>query len=146
MDTSFREVKWASLGLLLLLESICWLLSVYKKPPGGSLLQKVNVLKEDKWFLQLEFDNQSFATAHLEQCVKNHWAFLGNKSASSRVIKLYGLKRQIIGCLTQVLSHSDFSIPGYSFEISLIKTFSVEITKVMNRQACHTTQESPQIM
>lgn len=145
METFSREVKWASLGLLLLLEFIFWLLGAYKKPPGGTLLQKANVLKEDRWFLQLAFDNQSFAPAHLEQCAKDHWAFIGNKSASSRVIKLYGLKRQIVGCLRQLLSHLDFSIPGYSFEISLIKTFAVEITKVMNWQACHILQKSPQI-
>lgn len=65
-------------------------------------------------------------------------------SAGSRMIKLYRLKRQIMGCLTQLLSHLDFSIPGYSFEISLIKTFAVEIIKVMNWQACHILQKSPQ--
>lgn len=48
------------------------------------------------------------------------------------MIKLCRLKRQIIGCLAQLLNHLDLSIPGYSFEISLIKTFAIEIIKVMN--------------
>lgn len=61
------------------------------------------------------------------------------------MIKLYRLKRQIIGCLARLLSHLDLSIPGYSFEISLIKTFAIEIIKVMNWQICHALQKSPQI-
>lgn len=109
-------------------------------------MQKANVLKEDKRFLQQTLGKQSFTTVHLV-CVyvKDHWVFLGNKSVSSRMIKLYRLKRQTIGCLTQLLSHLDFSIPGYSFEISLTKIFAVEIIKVMNWQACHILQKSPQI-
>lgn len=62
----------------------------------------------------------SFTTVYLEQYLKDHWIFLGNK----RVLALgwANWKRQLIGCLTQLfLSHLDFSIPGYSFEISLKK-------------------------
>lgn len=91
------------------------LLVCTRKPPGHTLLWKANVVEKDKWFLKKALDKQSFTTVYLVQYVKDCCVFLGNKRVSAPGWASCNLKRQLIGCLTELfLSQLNFSISGYS--------------------------------